>query len=386
MGPADSTWMLDAIGEPILIVRPTGRVEHLNQAARSVLPGLAAGSLLSSVGSSAATTFLSRCRGAAQQIPGRVSITIDDREATFRCTGARLSPPTEADDRLLIRLLPPRDDRFAHLEQRLNALDEELRARNAMLDRLEAEADARIRAEGERDQVRAALYQDQFAKQKRMARELHDQIGQHAVSLKLGLHRLQGQLTDPRQRALLANLQHQAETIGLDLRRIVNELRPSGLEEFGLDAALRNLVEDIGAAAELDIAFRVVGAPLALSPEAEETLFCVAREALTNVLKHARSVSLVAVTLHYRLATAVVTIEDDGCGFEPDDVLAAALSTRRSFGLRGMRERLTLIGGECELESTPGRGTTVSARVSGVSIKERPRDRCEESDPDRPPG
>lgn len=255
-----------------------------------------------------------------------------------------------------------------------------------MLERLEAEAAARIRAEGERDQVRAALYQDHLAKRKRMARELHDQIGQHAVGLKLGLQRLSGELTDPRQRALLGNLQHQVDTIGLDLRRIVNELRPSGLEEFGLDAALRNLVEEVGAAADLDVAFRIVGEPVVLSPEAQETLFRVAQEALTNVLKHASRVGLVAVTLQYRPEAAVLTIEDDGRGFEPDDVLAAALSGQRSFGLRGMRERLTLIGGECEIESSPGRGTTVSARVGGVATREASCDRREQPDPDRPLG
>lgn len=356
-------WMLDAIHDPILIVGADGRVEHLNRAARATLPSLKSGAPLVDETTSNVDAFLSRCRGSARQLPGSLAFRVEGDEATFRCLGSRLIPDRNKDERVLIRLLPERDERFAYLSNRLQALDRELRARNAMLVKLEAEVAARIQAERERDHLLSRLYQVHLQERKQIARELHDQIGQHVVSLKLGLHRLLGELEDGELRASIAGLQKQADSIGADLRRVVNELRPSGLAEFGLAAALRNLVEDVSAAAAMEIDFRVVGEGALLSSEAEVTLFRVVQESLTNILKHAGPTGLVAVTLQYREAAAVVTVEDDGRGFDPTSAVAASIVSQGSFGLCGIRERVALVGGECEIESSPGHGTTISARI-----------------------
>lgn len=258
-----------------------------------------------------------------------------------------------------------------------------MRAREVMLAKLEAEVTARVHAQRERDQVRSRLYQAHLEERSRIARDLHDQIGQRTVVLKLGLHRLLDSTSDPRQRANLASLQRQVDAIGSDVRRIVNELRPAGLADFGLEAALRNLVEEVGVAGGLNIAFRVAGTPLDLSPEADTTLFRVVQEALTNVLRHAGPVGLVAVTLQYRAEAAVVTVEDDGLGFEPKDCPGGEPSGSNGFGLRGIRERLALIGGDCEIVSGSGLGTTVCARVT---TREADRDDCNSGDPDRAGG
>jgi signal transduction histidine kinase len=141
-----------------------------------------------------------------------------------------------------------------------------------------------------------------------------------------------------------------------DVRRLAVELRPSALDDFGLVPAVERLAATVAepAGPTVDVAARLGDARLA--PETETVLYRIVQESLTNIVKHA-SARRVSITLVRKGASAVVVVEDDGRGFDPDEIRDGAL------GIAGMRERVALVGGKLTLESFPGAGTTLVAEV-----------------------
>jgi signal transduction histidine kinase len=146
-----------------------------------------------------------------------------------------------------------------------------------------------------------------------------------------------------------------------ELNVLIAEMRPAALEGKGLASALREYVGRWSQGAEIPADLRVQGereTPL----EVEQTLFRVAQEALTNVRKHAET-DRVSVTLGHRAGGAVrLVIRDWGRGFEPTEVASGGGPGER-VGLSSMRERVALLGGDLEIYSEPGEGTTVVAEV-----------------------
>lgn len=140
-----------------------------------------------------------------------------------------------------------------------------------------------------------------------------------------------------------------------DVRALAVELRPSALDDFGLGSALERLAHTFGerSGIETNVETRLTGR---LPPEIETTLYRVVQEALSNVVKHAGA-EHVSIVVSHRDDSVAATVDDDGHGFDPATVRDDAL------GLVGMRERLALVGGTLEIESSPGRGTTVAAQV-----------------------
>ena len=161
----------------------------------------------------------------------------------------------------------------------------------------------------------------------------------------------------PAVRARIQQMQETARHLDEEIDRLSHALRPLALSEMGLEAALRRHLEtwsgDTGIAVDVQIAG--MGAARH-SFIVETTVYRVVQEALTNVQKHAQAtrVSLVA---ERRAKALRVIIEDDGKGFDPELVLARG--DARWLGLKGMRERAALIGGDLHIESAPGKGTTI---------------------------
>ena len=192
----------------------------------------------------------------------------------------------------------------------------------------------------------------QEAERRAVARELHDDFGQVLTALKLNLQR--------RERDVSESIALVDGAIAR-MRELATDLRPPLLDEFGLEAALRWYVER--EAKRAGIAFRLSLAHLDERPPiaVETTCFRLAQEALTNVIRHAQA-RVVDVELSEATGTLQLVVRDDGQGF---DVAAARRRATQggSQGLLSMQERVALAGGELEIESAPGKGTAVRARL-----------------------
>jgi signal transduction histidine kinase len=196
-----------------------------------------------------------------------------------------------------------------------------------------------------------------------LARNLHDELGGLLTAAKMDLSWLQSRVPDPTLQERLAQLGAVLDE-AMDLkRRVVEDLRPSLLDHFGLPTALRAYVESVCAKAGLraDVALPEDGA--SISKNASIALFRIVQEGLTNIVRHAgaRSVTL-TFTMDgeaYRLA-----LGDDGRGFDATDP-----GFRWSHGITGMRQRVRALGGRFEIGSRPGAGTTLRVVVPrGIEV------------------
>lgn len=203
------------------------------------------------------------------------------------------------------------------------------------------------------------LLEVQEGERKRLARDLHDEMGQSLSALKLALNKLRRGTPEARQDRLLGDCQAITSQMLEEVRRLTRELRPPVLDDLGLAAALEWQAEQQASRCGWALTCRVEPGLPRYAPDLEITCFRILQEALTNIARHAQArtvrVSLRAADGLLRLAVA-----DDGVGFDAD----AAGHPRQgvaSYGLLGMRERAELIDGRLRLSSQPGRGTEVEA-------------------------
>ena len=221
----------------------------------------------------------------------------------------------------------------------------------------------RKRAEEERARLLRRLVSAQEEERRRIARELHDQLGPYPTALLLGLKRLKESGQNPAAvEEGVGELMRLADHLGQELHRLAWELRPAALDDLGLHTALANYVEEWSARFRIAADFHSNGLlERRLPPQVEIALYRIVQEALTNVSKHAGA-RRVSVITEYRQGRLLAVVEDDGRGFNLAEVFGAA-AARRRLGLIGMRERARMLGGEVEIESAPGSGTTLYVRV-----------------------
>jgi signal transduction histidine kinase len=197
----------------------------------------------------------------------------------------------------------------------------------------------------------------------RLSHELHDQAGQGLIAAILQLNEVDPSVDDS-TRERLHLVRRKMEDLGKTLHRIAWELRPPAIDELGLKKALTSYIADWSEQCATEADFQCDDPNIDEVPgEVGTAVYRVVQEGLTNVVKHARQPSNVSVVIG-RVNTALqVIVEDNGCGFD-----VATVNTRdgsyRGLGLDGMRERLMLIGGTLEIESTPGAGTALFARIA----------------------
>jgi two-component system CheB/CheR fusion protein len=202
---------------------------------------------------------------------------------------------------------------------------------------------------------------------RRVARELHDDIGQALTALVLALGVIQDGLPEEseRERRILEDATGLAENMMSGLRRIIADLRPPVLDDLGLVPALRRLGSDLQERAGVTVAVQAAELPGRLPPEVELTLFRVAQEALTNIGKHAHAHEA-RILLRCDPAQVTLQIQDDGQGLPQAGVgldQADAPRLAAHFGLLGMQERVALLNGSFRVESAPHAGTTVQVEV-----------------------
>jgi two-component system sensor histidine kinase UhpB len=218
-------------------------------------------------------------------------------------------------------------------------------ALNTMLDRVETER---------RESARHALAA-QEAERLRVARELHDEIGQTLTAVALRIERVAGEL--PAQAPALQEIVDTVHHSLHDVRRIVRELRPEALDDLGLVDALISLCLRMEQQGAVKVLRELEGHLPPLSAEVELVIYRVAQEALTNALRHARASQVRVALARGQEGAVVLRVRDDGRG------LPQPLATKAG-GLAGMRERAILIGADLEIDSPPGRGVEVSLTVA----------------------
>lgn len=225
---------------------------------------------------------------------------------------------------------------------------------------LRLELAERKRAEEERADLLTRIILAQEDERRRIARELHDQLGQQLTALRLTLEMLKAQSVERQDlRVQVETLEALALQLDKDVAFRVWELRPIEIESLGLQAALTNYVRNWSQQFGIRLQLHVRPSTLdRFTPELETTIYRLAQEALNNVAKHARA-SHVDVVLEHSSGHLSLIVEDNGVGFEP----SATDTDRQGVGLIGMGERAALVGGEFQIESTPGRGTTVIVRA-----------------------
>jgi two-component system sensor histidine kinase UhpB len=247
----------------------------------------------------------------------------------------------------------------------INDITERLRTQQT-LERLNRELEVsheRLRALSRR------LFEVQEEERRRLARDLHDDVGQALTALKMQLESLArsgGELT-ARSRVddCVDTVQHTLERV----RQLSLSLRPPQLDDLGLAAAVRSHLDRQARVAGLQAHFETQDAPRDLAPDTETACFRVAQEAINNVLRHARARNLWVrlFTVGGRLA---ISVRDDGRGFDVESVRERS-AKGTSLGLIGMEERMALAGGSFELRSAPGQGTVLVATFPLPSAKER---------------
>lgn len=203
----------------------------------------------------------------------------------------------------------------------------------------------------------------QESERQRIARELHDAIGQSLSAIALGLRGLENSV-ETQAPALIDQLEavrsFATNALG-ELRQVISDLRPPQLDDLGLVAALRWYVQSFRARnPTVAIDIKVSGEQMRLPPNYETVIFRVMQEALSNVAKHAAA-SSVLVALDFTPTQVALTVKDDGRGFDPTLVLAS--DGKGGWGLMGIRERALLLGGQYTIQSEPDKGTVIQLRV-----------------------
>ena len=193
----------------------------------------------------------------------------------------------------------------------------------------------------------------------RLARELHDELGALLTAAKLDLARIKSRLAANATPELAERLAHLSDALngGIALkRRIIEDLRPSSLNNLGLTAALDILLREFGERAEIEITSRLE--PVQLSASKQLTVYRLVQEALTNIGKYAKA-SRIDVALEMRAGRAMISVRDNGKGFDPNQLSSG------SHGLLGMRYRIEAEGGRMNLTTAPGKGTLIEATLPG---------------------
>lgn len=244
----------------------------------------------------------------------------------------------------------------------MQELDRQLERSRAAARVLQRETERRASVEAELSEVLRRTVTDQEAERRRIARELHDTLGQSLTLLQFGLDGIdQASPAGAELRQRLSEMKTLAADIGRDVHRLAWEIRPTVLDDLGIQVAIRNLLDTWSERANVPFDLHLTLDDRRLPAAVETTLYRVLQEALTNVLRHARA-TRVGVVLGFADQQVTMIVEDNGIGFDWNAAKSATPEAKR-LGLLGIRERLSLVRGALEVELALGRGTTLFIRI-----------------------
>jgi two-component system sensor histidine kinase UhpB len=214
------------------------------------------------------------------------------------------------------------------------------------------------RIEEERRRSGTLVMRAQEEERRRLARDLHDEVNQALTAILLRLEAL-GQDTPPEQAAEVAELKRLVNQAMEELLNLARHLRPSALDDHGLMPALEAQLKRFSSRTGVEVRLNREGDPNELPEDVQTALYRVTQEALANVARHAGAT---VVEVDVEVAEQIeLRVRDDGAGFHPGEL--ASDSGGIGLGLGGMAERARLVGGELDVRSAPGGGTTVTMRI-----------------------
>jgi signal transduction histidine kinase len=236
---------------------------------------------------------------------------------------------------------------------------------------LQSEIRGREAVERQRTELLQRIVRTQEDERRRIARDIHDQLGQRVTALRLQIATLADRSTDPsKHEGQLEILRRTAMRLDSEIGFLAWELRPMSLDDLGLLEAAKAFVEEWSHNYKITSDFILRGVIRErLDPEVETHLYRILQESLNNVAKHSAATS-VNVLLHWKKNEVALIIEDNGRGFDPEKTMSSKNSSK-GLGLLGMYERAVLIDGTVEIESARGKGTTIYTRVpiAGKTVK-----------------
>ena len=211
-------------------------------------------------------------------------------------------------------------------------------------------------------EIHQRIADTQEAERRRISRDLHDHIGQEVTGLRFALARLcEGKDVHPELVGEINTVCQKMEKLDAEVSNLAWQLRPPALETDGIVVSIRRLGTECTAIHELAFDFHASNSLPGLPAETLTHIYRIAQESMNNVVKHAKA-SRIGVTLDYVNGEVRLAVEDDGTGFR--DFNDSLPGTRTGgFGLVGMRERAAIVGGTLEIETTPGKGTTILVSI-----------------------
>lgn len=232
----------------------------------------------------------------------------------------------------------------------------------------------RKRASESLRQLSGRLINAQEQERSRMARDLHDDFNQRLGLLAFGLAQLSGKLPAAEATLQVHELWEQTNSLSRDIQRLSHELHPSTLEHLGLVEAARALCTEFSRKQAIEVHFTEHDVPAQLPEDVSLCLFRILQESLHNISKHSRA-HFVKVGLAPGSGGVSLTVDDDGIGFDP------ATQGKNGLGLLSMNERVRLVRGSIQIDSSRGQGTKVKVRAAitavempeNVSASERPQ-------------
>ncbi len=192
-----------------------------------------------------------------------------------------------------------------------------------------------------------------------MAREIHDQLGQQLTVMKMDISWLNKKLEsgESQVKDKIRDMKNVLDDTIKLVRKIAADLRPSLLDDMGLDAAIEWNLGEFEKRSGIKSAVKKTGKALPLPDDVKTGMFRIVQESLTNVARYSEAKN-VTVSLQHKNKEIIMTIQDDGVGFDHKEIAA-----KKTFGLLGMKERTVMMGGQFEISSSPGNGTTVSLKI-----------------------
>lgn len=215
---------------------------------------------------------------------------------------------------------------------------------------LKKELEINLIKSNQQEEILKTTILSQEKERKRIAQDLHDEVGAMLSVVKLNVAMFERKTNDEKSKLLAAETKSYLDDIILQVRRISRSLMPPSLERLGLNAAIEELVDWINKTGEIHVCYRNNSQSIRLENEKELAVFRIVQELLNNAIKHSEA-SRIEVLIRNSMKMLVVIVHDNGKGFKNDEL------TKTGLGLQNLKSRTQILNAKYKIKSAPGKGT-----------------------------